>query len=271
MNANQRVGVKYYEDFLDRMSRKEVEEIAGIVKEAVLERFPKANITIMGSYRRGKDTCGDIDVLITEPSYFKTTPRGALGELVSRLAERGHLSFHLTPKLEGMASGSNDSQSSYDCSQEQAILPPPDPAGGRKSCATYMGVFCSPKVPGKMRRIDIKFYPYRARVFAALYFTGNGWFNRSMRRWAKRQGFSMDDHGLFPVNGSMKQTVSAFYPSTEREVFERLGLVYKEPTDRNYFDDVIPLDANVNWDAGGMTEKELNSDLASHSASKWVD
>ena len=38
----------------------------------------------------------------------------------------------------------------------------------------YMGCFYSPVKPGIRRRVDIKFYPYRERAFAALYFTGNG-------------------------------------------------------------------------------------------------
>jgi DNA polymerase/3'-5' exonuclease PolX len=273
---NQLIGVKYYEDFLERMTREEVEEIAGIVKEAVRERFPKANVTIMGSYRRGKETCGDIDLLITDPDYLKTTPRGALGELVSRLAQRGHISFHLTRHLEGMSNGTTESQSSYDGIQCPIPLPQdPGTDDGKPSSSSYMGVFCSPVVPGKMRRIDIKFYPHRERVFAAIYFVGNGWFNRSMRRWASSKNFSLDDRGLFPVARNQrtgpKIKSSVFYPSTERELFDHLGLVYKEPTDRNYFDDVIPLDESVNdWDPHSMTETELMRDVAAHSG-PWID
>lgn len=198
-SVNQKIGVKYYEDFLEKMERSEVEQIAGIVKKAVQERYPEADVITMGSYRRGKPTCGDIDLLIISPRYVKTTPRGALGELVSRLKGRGHIAHHLTPHLEGMTHESFDSQSSHDYSQE--ALPPPPPgsaADGRHSSASYMGVFCSPlpALEGKMRRIDIKFYPYRERVFAYLYFTGCGWFNRSMRRWVSRENLSLNDHGV---------------------------------------------------------------------------
>jgi len=194
---NQKIGVKFYEDFLERFDRAEVEEIAKIVKNAVHERYPEADVVIMGSYRRGKSKCGDIDLLITSPRYVKTTPRGALGELVSRLKRRGHVAYHLTPYLEGMTyGGENDSQSSHDFSQEAPPPPPESAADGRQSSASYMGVFCSPAVTGKMRRIDIKFYPYRERVFASLYFTGCGWFNRSMRRWVTRENLSLNDHGV---------------------------------------------------------------------------
>lgn len=38
----------------------------------------------------------------------------------------------------------------------------------------YMGCMYSPIKPRVRRRVDIKFYPYRERAFATLYFTGNG-------------------------------------------------------------------------------------------------
>lgn len=235
----------------------------------------------MGSYRRGKKECGDLDLLIVEPSYVKTTPRGALDELVTRLKACGHISHHLT-NVEG-ASGraSSDSQSSYeDCAQDATVPPPPpDPVyGGKKSSQSYMGVFCSPTVTGRMRRIDIKWYPYRERIFAALYFTGNGWFNRSMRRWVKRENLSLNDHGLFDERKVMNDTklrkssnAPYFEAKTEREVFDRLGLVYKEPTDRNYFDDVMPKDTSVDWDPGAMTQHEWDADVRVHEELRATD
>jgi len=60
-----------------------------------------------------------------------------------------------------------------------------------------------------------------------------------------------------------------FKAKTEREVFDRLGLVYKDPTDRNYFDDVIPKDTEVDWDPGAMSRAELENDAKGHE--HWVD
>ena len=173
-----------------------------------------------------------------------------------------------------MTYGASDSQSSYASSQE-AILRPEPASGGKESSSSYMGVFCSPCVPGKMRRIDVKFYPYRERVFASLYFTGNGWFNRSMRLWAKREkSLSLNDHGLFPVthtklgaNVPKSSNRLSFNASTERDVFDYLGLVYKEPADRNFFDDVIPLDPTVEWCVDEITQSELKEE----DNYKWVD
>lgn len=268
-SKNALLGVQYYEDFLERMPRSEVEAIADTVKNALFERFPKAKVTLMGSYRRGKTECGDIDLLITEPSFVKTTPAGALEELVHRLKDRGHISHHLAGAVDSPKE-MNDSQSSYEY-QHETVSPPPDPSSGKGTSQSYMGIIKSPVVEGKMRRIDIKFYPYRERVFASLYFTGNGWFNRSMRRWVKRENLSLDDHGLFEVFREKssarlmrKSNQPFFMASTEREVFDRLGLVYKDPTDRNYFDDVIPKVETPDWDPGAMSENEFHEDSKQH-------
>jgi DNA polymerase/3'-5' exonuclease PolX len=242
LNDNQLVGVECYEDFLLKMTRTEVQVIRDIVCRELSEMLPTATVEIMGSYRRGKEECGDIDLLITDPNYIRTTPRLALGELVSRLEEKGHISHHLTNITDLGREDRSDSQSScgrrgdydhYDKSQ------------------SYMGVFCSPVDQGKHRRIDIKIYPYRSKAFATLYFTGCGWFNRSMRLWAKRaKNLHLNDHGLFPGDGRLHHVPSVneqlpFEASTEMEIFAKLGLVYKQPQERNCFDDVVSKDGET--------------------------
>lgn len=110
----------------------------------------------------------------------------------------------------------------------------------KATCSMYMGIFKSPTIHGKLRRVDIKWYPYRERVFASLYFTGNGYFNRSMRLWARKEGMQLNDHGLF-ARSDLECKVGIMHnpPSTEREVFDTLGLVWKEPHDRDGFHAVV--------------------------------
>jgi DNA polymerase/3'-5' exonuclease PolX len=254
LTRNQMIGLECYEDFLEKMERTEVEEIGNIVAKAVHERFPSANVMIMGSYRRGKSTCGDIDLLITHPGYMEATPLGALGELVDRLRQRGHIAYHLT-HLTGM----REEESSQSSASQQ--VPPPEP-GPYPHSSSYMGVFYSPTAGKKRRRIDIKFYPYRERAFASLYFTGNGWFNRSMRQWSKRaKQMTLNDHGFFSIQRQEKRL--PIEADTERQVFDILGLVYKEPTERDCFDAVIPIE-------GGSIEMS-RSDLFPTSNEKWID
>lgn len=112
---------------------------------------------------------------------------------------------------------------------------------------SYMGVCKLQDDPNSLhRRIDMKVYPRELGAFATLYFTGSDHFNRSMRLYAKRHGFHLSDKGLFRAardNFDNPVSVSAIIPcKTEREIFQHLGLDYKEPWDRNSAD-VIASDA----------------------------
>lgn len=71
LNEIQKVGLQHYEDILKRIPRSEIEEYKGIFEKA----FPKdadGKMEIVGSYRRGAESSGDIDVIITSssPSVF---------------------------------------------------------------------------------------------------------------------------------------------------------------------------------------------------------
>ena len=102
--------------------------------------------------------------------------------------------------------------------------------------AMYMGV-C--KVPDAeyARRIDIKVYPRSQFGFAILYFTGSDYFNRSMRLFAEKKGYTLSDHGLVPVAKSKTSTISkgqsVVHCATEEEVFKALGLPFKTPSERD--------------------------------------
>ena len=69
LNPQQRVGVARYYDLIEKMSRDEVEEIAGEVKKAVRKicRW-EVKIVVCGSYRRGKSESGDVDILLLPSS-----------------------------------------------------------------------------------------------------------------------------------------------------------------------------------------------------------
>ncbi|KAI0209690.1 DNA polymerase lambda [Lamellibrachia satsuma] len=67
LTYQQRIGLRYYEDILDRMPREEAAEIEATVCEAVRAIDPSLVAMACGSFRRGKVTCGDVDVLVTHP------------------------------------------------------------------------------------------------------------------------------------------------------------------------------------------------------------
>jgi len=69
LNDIQKVGLQYYEDILARIPRAEVEQYESIIG-AEFKKFAtqKSRFEIVGSYRRGAQSSGDIDMIITSDS-----------------------------------------------------------------------------------------------------------------------------------------------------------------------------------------------------------
>jgi DNA polymerase/3'-5' exonuclease PolX len=86
-------------------------------------------------------------------------------------------------------------------------------------------------------RIDIKYYPYYQFPFAVLYFTGSEVFNRSMRLYARKLGYSLSDHGLAVVERNAGNEKiwrgGEVGVGNEEEIFGFLGLGYRRPEERD--------------------------------------
>ena len=89
LSKQQRVGLKYYEDLQERIPFQEIHTHEKVLNQQVRHVDPDADITIAGSYRRKKETSGDIDVLLKskDPKVFD--------ELITLLTKLGYLVGHL--------------------------------------------------------------------------------------------------------------------------------------------------------------------------------
>ncbi|XP_008580224.1 PREDICTED: DNA polymerase lambda isoform X2 [Galeopterus variegatus] len=164
LTTQQAIGLKYYDDFLERMPREEATEIEQTVREAAQAFNPGLLCVACGSYRRGKATCGDVDVLITHPDG--RSHQHIFSRLLDSLRQRGFLTDDLVSQEEN--------------GQQQK----------------YLGV-CRLLGPGwRHRRLDIIVVPYSEFACALLYFTGSAHFNRSMRALAKTKGMSLSERAL---------------------------------------------------------------------------
>lgn len=65
LNAVQKVGLQYYEDILERIPRSEIDEYSAIFNKTFAKKSETDKFEIVGSYRRGAKTSGDIDIIIT--------------------------------------------------------------------------------------------------------------------------------------------------------------------------------------------------------------
>jgi len=234
LSANQHVGLRFYEEFKERIPRDEVEALAGHVEDAVAAVCPGCSVTVAGSYRRGKTSCGDIDVLLCPSEEFiRGGSQGAPGATVdtvenilpavlARLRTRGVVTDDLstgTVSWMGVARLPD--------SRERTAPTTTDGAEGDGALAVV--------TPKRLhRRMDIKTYTPDEMPFALLYFTGSGYFNRSMRAWAdKAKGLSLHDRGFNLVRGNDMTAVRDATFRDEKDVFEYLGLEYVPPEDRS--------------------------------------
>ncbi|CAJ1362745.1 unnamed protein product [Effrenium voratum] len=221
LNQDQVIGLDLYEHFAERIPREEVQQLLEAVREACQGRFgPRLRLEACGSYRRGKASCGDVDLLISarspEEEFGLGSCKEVLGHLIADLTKQGFL----THDLKGSKWHEGDVSTSSAC---------------------YFGV-C--KLPEKetYRRIDLKVHPVLEFPFALLSFTGSGPFNRSMRLFARRAGFSLSDHGICQANhargngrGQRLWTgppIDQHRFITEKDIFDFLGLAYREPWQR---------------------------------------
>ncbi|WVQ94837.1 hypothetical protein IAU59_001920 [Kwoniella sp. CBS 9459] len=223
LTPGQKIGLELYDELKSRIPRDECKLIFDGIREEAIAIDPDLWIEIMGSYRRGSEDSGDVDILITrgrdrKPAAAaaaaevngngeKQERKGILGELVDRLRKKGIITHDLsTPS---------------DWSAEEA---------------KWMGVGRL-SASHKHRRIDILCIPDDQWGAALLYFTGNEVFNRSMRLYARKQGYSLNQRGLYKgvirARNGQKQTDGELVASrTEQEIFDVLGLRWRHPHHR---------------------------------------
>ncbi|KAG6510340.1 hypothetical protein ZIOFF_028350 [Zingiber officinale] len=67
LSTAQKIGLKYFDDIKKRIPRHEVKDMEMLLQKAGQELLPGMIIVCGGSYRRGKASCGDLDIVITHP------------------------------------------------------------------------------------------------------------------------------------------------------------------------------------------------------------
>nr|XP_002128462.1 DNA polymerase beta-like [Ciona intestinalis] len=194
LNHHQNIGVKYFDDFEKRIPREEMEKLEGMVVGKVTGVDPKFVATVCGSYRRGATSSGDIDVLVTHPCFTSETKK----------------TLKLNEIVKSLGSFITDTLSMGD--------------------TKFMGV-CS--LEGTVhRRIDIRLIPHDQYFTSLLYFTGSDIFNKRMRTFALEQGFTINEYSVRP-QGSTGVPGNPLPVTSERDIFEIIGMKYLEPSQRS--------------------------------------
>ncbi|CAF0914208.1 unnamed protein product [Adineta steineri] len=215
LTHNQVIGLKYCSEFLERIPRDEVSQIESVVREAAESLRPGLLIQTCGSYRRGKATCGDCDILITHRD-------GVSHE---------HLLFPLVDKLK--ASNFLIDDLVYTDKQDEK-----SESGFSKAHFRYFGVCRLPGENRLARRIDIIIVPYVEHACALLYFTGSMLFNRSMRQLADENNMYLSQHrlhvGVIRMGKNIVNEGRLVATPTEESIFQYLKLPFRPPSERDY-------------------------------------
>ncbi|XP_025938688.1 DNA polymerase beta isoform X3 [Apteryx rowi] len=84
LTHHQRIGLKYFEDFEKRIPRKEMLQMQEIVLKEVKKLDPNYIATVCGSFRRGAESSGDMDVLLTHPSFTSESSKQGVCQLPNK-------------------------------------------------------------------------------------------------------------------------------------------------------------------------------------------
>ncbi len=200
LNEVQKMGLKYYDDAILRIPRHEMAMHETLILNALDPRFQGA---VVGSYRRGAENSGDIDVLLMLPDSMTKKEQGELFlETISMFQDTDYIVDTL--------------------------------ARGPKKFLGYVRL----NGESKARRLDLLMTPEEEFAYAILYFTGSQNFNVAFRRYAQEKGYTINEHTLTPV----KEGVPAVpVMKTEKDIFDFLGLKYVEPVNRRDASDVEPV------------------------------
>lgn len=203
------------------------------VKDAALAVDPHLVAMACGSYRRGKATCGDVDVLISHPDG--KSHKGVFTKVLQSLHDSGKPFFFLFKNEVYFDFSSSDFFAACVSGFLTDDLVSHEENGEQKK---YMGVCRLPGPSHHHRRLDIIVVPYNEFACALLYFTGSAHFNRSMRALAKTKSMSLSEHSLnknVVREGSVKVFGGApLATPTERDVFNLLGIPYRQPHERDW-------------------------------------
>ena len=147
LNNIQQVGLKYYEDILQRIPRTEIDHYFKLF-EKVANTQPGLSFEIVGSYRRGAQDSGDIDVILTAPkeaNYIAFIELLIKSRIIIEVLSRGKSKCLVISRLPSIKTGTNINSNHV------------------------------------ARRVDFLFCSKEEYPFSLLYFTGSKLFNTNIK------------------------------------------------------------------------------------------
>lgn len=244
----QQIGLKYYDEFSAGIPRAEVVEIAKTIhRHANLVRpgcdYDGQGIEciIVGGYRRGKETSGDLDLVLSHRDERVT--KDLVIDIVGSLESEGWithtLALHMTTsnREQQTLPFRGDPDSHHFDSLDKALVVWQDP---KFEIETNNGADAETepaKNPNPHRRVDIIISPWRTVGCAVLGWSGDTTFERDLRRYAKKaHGWKFDSSGVRERTSGGNvidlEKGGRTWEERERLVMEGLGVGWRPASER---------------------------------------
>jgi NAD-dependent DNA ligase len=192
LNDVQKVGLKYYEDIQEKIPRKEIDEYAAIFQTAYETVSKKTEMKYEIVGSYRRGATASGDIDVIITAKDATAFNEWINELLATKIIIEVLSR------------------------------------GKSKCLVITRL----KEGNLARRVDFLYTTPEEYPYAVLYFTGSKGFNATMRGFALTKGLSLNEHGLSKMVDKKKEEKLVLNIVDERGIFDYLGLVYKEPTER---------------------------------------
>jgi DNA polymerase IV len=247
LTRSQQIGLKYRDEFLEKISRSECERIASIVEKHTKQLIGnEAQCLLVGGYRKGKEMCGDVDIVVSHPNEESTL--FLIHNLVGSLVEEGWVTHVLKTVETNSHRGqrTNDLKSKHVTAGagfdtlDKSFVVWQDPAWPTKDAD--LKVNPKAKNPAKHHRVDIIISPWKTVGCAVLGWSAGITFERDLRKYAKIvKGWKWDSTGARDRKTGQWLDLERFRKAeeraktmeeAERRVFESFGLDYLEPWER---------------------------------------
>ena len=263
-------GWAYYEDWGKKIPRAECEEHLKIVRKVLDKVAPECQVELLGSYARGKEVCGDIDLMFYKKHCNDTKEIGRImGELAVELLQNGYIkcALQMNSQLEtyvgpiirkllekcqltaskavkrrweddhvikkyffGVKLPQNIYKKYYDSTLNKQYEP-------LKKEDQFMSASADDNLQEPIcRRLDFFCCQWSELGAARIHYIGSDEFNRWIRLRAISMGLSLTQHGLFKGDRLLESM-------DEGKIFEYLNLQYVEIKDRT----------EGQWDRLGLT------------------
>ncbi|KKK14550.1 hypothetical protein AOCH_007749 [Aspergillus ochraceoroseus] len=266
LSRAQQIGLKYSEEFLLPIPRREAEQIANVIHKHANRVRPAAaaaaetgnpeggvQCILVGSYRRGKPESHDVDLILTHRDEAVT--KNLIVDVVRSLEASEWithtLSVHLTTSSRSQQTlpyrGELATDSPHFDTLDKALVvwqdphfcPSPSPSPSPETEKDNQkhkkkDQKKKKKNPNPHRRVDIIISPWHTIGCAVLGWTGDTTFQRDLRRYVKKtSGWKFDSSGVRErtTGGQVLDLESSggTWQERERLVMEGLGIGWRDP------------------------------------------